>query len=186
MAEPPPDPASRRTLTCASTPGATHIAPVAQRPGTHRYTRRERGAAIVEMAMILPVIILLLFGVIEMSWLFAQANDIRHGAREGARLAAVNFGDVTAIGTEVCDRMDLATGKVVVSFEHGSGEGDDGSRSSIGRIKVILTPKSLTGMFDGFIGGNAIASDIDFVLEQPVTPEALWWNGGNGGTHTCA
>jgi Flp pilus assembly protein TadG len=138
------------------------------------------------MAMILPVIVLLLFGVIEMSWLFAQANDVRHGAREGARLAAVNWGDSTAIGTEVCNRMDLADGNLVVTFADASAGIDDGARASIGRIQVTLTPSSLTGMFDGLIGGNTIVSDIAFVLEQPITPEAQWWNDGAGGSHTCA
>lgn len=146
----------------------------------------ERGAALVEMAMLLPVIVLLLFGIIEMSWLFAQANDVRHGAREGARLAAVNFGDATAIGTEVCNRMDLGDGNLVVTVADASAGADDGSRSSIGRIQVTLKPKSLTGMFDGLINGNTISSDIDFVLEQPITPEAQWWNDGAGGSHTCA
>ena len=72
-----------------------------------RFAKGERGAALVEMAMIFPVIIMLLFGVIEMSWLFAQANDVRHGAREGARLAAVNFGDTTAMGPRVGKRCSL-------------------------------------------------------------------------------
>jgi hypothetical protein len=138
------------------------------------------------MAMIMPVIILLLFGVIEMSWLFAQANDVRHGAREGARLAAVNWGDTSEIGSEVCDRMDLGDGKLVVTFFDASAGISDGARASIGRIQVALTPESLTGMFDGLIGGKTITSDIDFILEQPITPEAKWWNDGAGGTYTCA
>jgi hypothetical protein len=155
-------------------------------PRKGRFARGERGAALVEMAMILPVIILLLFGVIEMSWLFAQANDVRHGAREGARLAAVNFGDTTAIGTEVCNRMDLADGNLIITFADASAGIDDGARSSVGRIQVTLSPSTLTGMFDGLVGGGTVTSDIDFVLEQPITPEAAWWNDGAGGSHTCA
>lgn len=151
-----------------------------------RFARGERGAALVEMAMILPVIVLLLFGVIEMSWLFAQANDVRHGAREGARLAAVNWGDTTAIGTEVCNRMELGDGSLVVTFADASAGIDDGARSSVGRIQITLSPNSLTGMFDGLMGENTITSDIDFILEQPITPEAAWWNDGAGGSHTCA
>jgi hypothetical protein len=150
-----------------------------------RFARGERGAALVEMAMILPVIIMLLFGIIEMSWLFAQANDVRHGAREGARLAAVDFGDASVIGAEVCDRMDIGDAAVVVTFSDGSAGADDGARSSVGRIQVSLTPESLTGMFDGLIGGKTISSDIDFILEQPFVPEADWWNAGAGGTYTC-
>lgn len=167
---------------------ASEAEPASTQRGTRnrRFVKGERGAALVEMAMILPVIILLLFGVIEMSWLFAQANDVRHGAREGARLAAVNFGDTTAIGTEICNRMDLGDGNRVIKFYDASAGIDDGARSSVGRIQVTLTPNSLTGMFDGLINGNTITSDIDFVLEQPITPEAHWWNDGAGGTHTCS
>ncbi|MGI9584504.1 MAG: TadE/TadG family type IV pilus assembly protein, partial [Acidimicrobiia bacterium] len=91
---------------------------------------RESGAALVEMAMVLPLVVLLLFGMIEASWAFAQANDVRHGTREGARLAAVDYGDVAAIGTEVCDRMDIAGGTITVSLSDGSGGVDDGSRGS--------------------------------------------------------
>jgi hypothetical protein len=137
------------------------------------------------MAMILPLIILLLFGVIEMSWLFAQANDVRHGAREGARLAAVDWGSASDIGAEVCNRMDLSDGVVVVTFADASAGIDDGARASVGRIQVTLTPLSLTGMFDGLMGGQTITSDIDFILEQPLTPEAEWWNDGAGGSFTC-
>ena len=167
-----------------SSDAASADIPPTRRKG--RFARGERGAALVEMAMLLPVIVLLLFGVIEMSWLFAQANDVRHGAREGARLAAVNWGDSTAIGTEVCNRMDLGDGSLVVTFADASAGIDDGARSSVGRILITLSPNSLTGMFDGFIGENTITSDIDFVLEQPITPEAAWWNDGAGGSHTCA
>ena len=59
------------------------------------------------MAFTLPLLLLLLFGIIEASWAFSQQNNIRHGAREGARLAAVDYGTVATIGQEVCDRMDI-------------------------------------------------------------------------------
>jgi Flp pilus assembly protein TadG len=47
--------------------------------------RSQRGAALVELAVILPLFVLLIFGMIEAGWAFAQANDVRHGAREGRR-----------------------------------------------------------------------------------------------------
>ncbi len=37
----------------------------------------ERGAALVEMAIILPLLVVLIFGGIEASWAFAQANDVQ-------------------------------------------------------------------------------------------------------------
>ena len=185
MAEHHPTASTEHTTSHSA---ASEVDPSAAKRGRlrARFAKGDRGAALVEMAMIFPVIILLLFGVIEMSWLFAQANDVRHGAREGARLAAVNFGDTTAMGTEICNRMDLGDGNRVITFFDASAGIDDGARSSVGRIQVTLTPSSLTGMFDGLINGNTITSDIDFILEQPITPEAHWWNDGAGGTYTCS
>lgn len=91
----------------------------------------------VELAIALRLIVMLLFGTIEASWAFAVANDSRHGAREGARLAAVNHGSVAEIGAEVCDRMDIANGTITVTLK-GVDEGD-GARGSEGSIKVAIT-----------------------------------------------
>ena len=54
---------------------------------------REDGASLVEFAVVLPLLILLVFGIMEAGWLFAQQVEIRNAAREGARLAVVDFPD---------------------------------------------------------------------------------------------
>ncbi len=156
-----------------------------KRFGSQPFRSDERGAALVEMAIILPVFVLLMFGMIEASWAFAQSNDVRHGAREGARLAAVDFGDVTSIATEVCSRMDTTGSGVTVTLGSGNPAPDPGDQGSIGRITVTTTYSSLTGVVDQFFHGKSLSSDIDFVLEQPLAGEAQWWNSGAGGTHTC-
>ena len=51
---------------------------------------RERGAAAVEFAVILPIFVLLIFGTMEAGWFFSQQVEIRYAAREGARLAVVD------------------------------------------------------------------------------------------------
>lgn len=47
------------------------------------------GAAAVEFALLLPVLVLLLFGIIQFGVAFNQAQGQQAAAREGARLAAV-------------------------------------------------------------------------------------------------
>ncbi len=49
---------------------------------------RHDGAAAVEMALVLPVLVLLAYGVIEFGIIFAQDLGMGNGAREGARFAA--------------------------------------------------------------------------------------------------
>ena len=50
---------------------------------------RERGAAAVEMAIVLPVLIALVFGIIDFSRIFSGIIAAQQGAREGVRLAAL-------------------------------------------------------------------------------------------------
>ena len=50
---------------------------------------RRRGAATVEFALVLPLLLGLLFGIIEFGLLFKDQLSIQQAAREGVRTAAV-------------------------------------------------------------------------------------------------
>lgn len=54
-----------------------------QRKIVHR-----RGAALVEMAIVLVLLLMLTLGVIEYGWLFMKMQQITNAARHGARVAA--------------------------------------------------------------------------------------------------
>ena len=141
--------------------------------GRNNRNSDDRGAALVEFAIILPLLLVLLFGIMEASWAFAQVNDIRHGAREGARLAAVDAGNAATIRTAVCDRMDRSGSSTIdVSFAAVTGTG---LRGDTGRVNVAVTYSSLTGFLDTIFGGSVWTSEIEFRLEQPVTGTAAWW-----------
>jgi Flp pilus assembly protein TadG len=58
--------------------------------GGRRVLRDSRGAAAVEFALILPVIVLLLFGIIEMGRAWNVRQTLTDAVREGARVAVVN------------------------------------------------------------------------------------------------
>lgn len=47
---------------------------------------RPRGLALVEMALVLPLLFLLLFGLIEYGWLFFKYQQIAGAARHGCRI----------------------------------------------------------------------------------------------------
>ena len=160
-----------------------HSAP--PREHEHRSPREnERGSNLIEFALVLPVLLVLLFGIIEASWAFAQQNDVRHGAREGARLAATDYGTVATIAGEVCARMDIVypskTPTVTLTPIAGTGELGDTAT-----ITVSTSPDSLTGLSNAIFGSLTLDSTIEFRLEQPITGTAAWWNGGGGGTFTC-
>ena len=51
-----------------------------------RQLHRRDGLAVVEMAIVLPLLILLTFGMIEYGWLFLRSQEISNAARQGARI----------------------------------------------------------------------------------------------------
>ncbi len=51
-----------------------------------REKTRSRGTAIVEAAVVLPLLLLLTLGAIEYGWLFLKAQQITNAARHGARV----------------------------------------------------------------------------------------------------
>ncbi|MFZ5898721.1 MAG: TadE/TadG family type IV pilus assembly protein [Bacillota bacterium] len=59
--------------------------------------RGETGQSLVEFALILPLLILLLFGTIEFGRVFSSSLVLTNAAREGARLGAVGKTDTQII-----------------------------------------------------------------------------------------
>lgn len=55
--------------------------------------RRQHGATVVEMALVLPAFLLLLIGVIELSLMFFVNLTMQHAVREGARYAITGASD---------------------------------------------------------------------------------------------
>jgi Flp pilus assembly protein TadG len=64
--------------------------PMRNRTGrTLRCDRDERGAAMVEFAMILPLLVLLTFGILEFGFAFNTSSDVSQSSRAGGRTAAI-------------------------------------------------------------------------------------------------
>ena len=51
--------------------------------------RLHRALALVETAMVLPLLLMLLMGLLEYGWIFLRAQQVTNAARHGARIAAL-------------------------------------------------------------------------------------------------
>lgn len=146
----------------------------------NRRRKDDRGAALVEFALVVPVLFLLILGIIEFAWTFGQFLDVRHGAREAARLAAVNFesppgssGAAQSMGivAETCRRLsneDAAT--ITIRLDDTPGLTDE-QRRGVGRpvtVQVTQDVSSLTGLFDPFLP-DTLTSSAETRLEQVAT-----------------
>lgn len=54
-----------------------------------RIDRDQKGAAVIEMAFALPVLIIMLWMIIQLGLVFRAMSGIQHGLGEGARLATI-------------------------------------------------------------------------------------------------
>ncbi|MEN8114203.1 MAG: TadE/TadG family type IV pilus assembly protein [Actinomycetota bacterium] len=138
----------------------------------HFHRRNERGASAVEFALVLPLFVLLVFGIMEAGWLFSQQVEIRNAAREGARLAVVDYGSADTIIGEVCSRADLSG--------HGATVTIAANPTSVA-VSVSNPYESLTGVLDSIFGGGKVVmtSDVEMRTERPL--DTL----GGGGSGTC-
>lgn len=79
--------------------------------------RRERGAAAVEFALIVPILILLVFGIAYFGLAWNAKVTLTHAAREGARAEAINDDGVNTAVTAA----GVAAGLSNVSATTGGG-----------------------------------------------------------------
>lgn len=74
----------------------------------HNRSRDERGAVAVEFALIVPVLLMLIFGGIEYGRVYSELEVFESAAREGARMAATRQpGLVQSAVTAAADPYDL-------------------------------------------------------------------------------
>jgi Flp pilus assembly pilin Flp len=79
-----------------------------------RDRRDQSGAAAVEMAIILPVLVLLMFGIVEFGLAFNRLQGVHAAAREGARVGAVSPGDECARALSALDGLGVSAVTCIV------------------------------------------------------------------------
>jgi Flp pilus assembly protein TadG len=73
------------------------------------FLRRDcRGNAVIEFALILPLLLLIVFGITEFGRAWMTVNVMATATREGARLAVVTGPDVPAVEQRVTNILDAA------------------------------------------------------------------------------
>lgn len=100
-----------------------------------RLFRRDRGAALVESAIVLPIVLLILFGMFEFGRFIVTASLVTNASREAARYATAT-GPGTTAGPRYadCDGMRDAAqefsvfgvptnGQVLLEYDEGPGTG---------------------------------------------------------------
>ena len=128
----------------------------------------------IEFVLIAPILFGVLFAIIEFGWTYYQILDTRHGAREGARLVAVNYAPGGISGTdqrdaliaEICALVEESTGtRVEITFA-------DTTKTEAGDTAVVRVERDLvqlTNFYDVFLNSVVPSSDVTFRLERDAS-----------------
>ena len=83
----------------------------------NRFWKNEKGQAMVEFSISLPVLLLLIAGILEFSRLGGALLLVNYGAREGARIAALGADDTAIIEQVKQSTLFLDDAKLVVDID---------------------------------------------------------------------
>lgn len=124
---------------------------LSRRRGTARLLS-ERGAAAVEFALVVPVLVFLLLGIIEFSKAYNVQATLSAGAREGARAMALGNapGDAAAAVVKVAEaaHVPVSAGQVSVVPKTCTGAAPNTT------VTVTVTHHQAFG--SGFLGGVGV------------------------------
>lgn len=130
------------------------------------FTKNENGQSVVELALTLPILILVLCAIIDFGWVFSNKLLILYSSREGARYGAVNATapeSQTLIIEKTLDTIpSYLKDRVVVSVTFS-----DNSVPENGDVKVyiVCNVKPLTPLTGIFIQGENIVLDAKCVMK---------------------
>jgi Flp pilus assembly protein TadG len=134
--------------------------------------REERGAAAVEFALVLPILIVIVFGIINFGIVLAQKASIAGAVRTGARYGSVNAYTATHGCKNVIDKVRDSAGTIGIGSTNNTQIGvtvwlvkPDGSKVSQCSVgKGVASTGQTT---------NAPCVRTDATTATPATPDTL-------------
>jgi len=149
-----------------------------------RPRRRETGQTLIEFGMIVPIIILIIFGLIDLARLMQANVTIQEGARDGARYAVTGRIDCTTplvenrencIKQAVADRTASLDNQssIVASFKSWdfpsyadpAANNDAGEQCDAIEVAVAYEYQPLTPIFNFFVGNIPLRASERMVNE---------------------
>lgn len=109
-----------------------------------RDTSDDRGAVAIELALVLPVLLLLIFGIIEFGFAFNTQLALTQAAREGVRVEAMDTDDGATVAQD--SFIAASVGGTPVGQVITDCDSDDYARVSltIDPYTFLLLPGSIT------------------------------------------
>jgi len=107
-------------------------------------SRRRKGAAIVEMALVITVLAMLLFGIFEYARFLFVMHITHNAARDAARYAAVNLDKPDNFDTT---NFTNASGTTFLSIQNYARERMSGTHGQLVNFQVAVYPVDNVGLY---------------------------------------
>lgn len=107
-----------------------------------------------ELAVVLPVLLMILFGIIELGIAFSRAQAVEAGARRGARLGSLTTSDETDISDRVNDTLGFTADSITVAEGPCAGREGDKITVTVEHLHQIQIP--FVGTFDRNLTSSAV------------------------------
>lgn len=137
-------------------------------PQAKRGTTSRQGAAAVEMALVVPLLVLLMFGIVELGLMMHGFMQVRTVAREGARQASVGAlpDDVESRMEATGDNLNQESIQYLMQYRTYNAGGSWGAWTTLGsdgdrndapsgsHVRITVTyahPLTLPGLFGRFV-----------------------------------
>ncbi|PTL39145.1 TadE/TadG family type IV pilus assembly protein [Alkalicoccus saliphilus] len=96
--------------------------------------KSEKGQSMVEFALVVPLLIVLLFSIVDISRLFHASLTIDHAGREAARAASVQLSDTEVMSAAVDNGSSIS-----LSSSHVQVSPMENGRTSGNKVTVTIT-----------------------------------------------
>lgn len=138
-----------------------------------RLRRSEHGAELIEMAIVLPLLLLLIMGMVDFGFLFQRYIVLTNAAAEGARVASLpgyTDADVTARVTAYATNGGVvgavSASTAAVSLPAANGGAWPGSQVTVTHVYTYQYIGPIAALFGGGAGGSVTMTSRATVRNQ--------------------
>lgn len=113
--------------------------------------KKENGQAMVELALVLPILILVFCGIIDFGWAYINKISVNNAAREGARYASIHYHEA-GWKTNCFTVVNESTG--LINLKVSEVVFDDTTKVGAVTVKIDTKAPVLTGVTSTIIGST--------------------------------
>jgi Flp pilus assembly protein TadG len=130
---------------------------------------RERGQSLVEVALVLPILVLILLGVFDFGRAVFAFNTVENAAREAIRVAIVDQKPSLVEGEGKQAAIGLPPAAVDVAFSITECPGTEVRIGCIAHVVVDHEWRAITPIIGGLIGPIQLSSTTEMPIERVYT-----------------